>query len=355
MATTMNPSGGSRRNHAVPGRPVLDPAQWLGSDLADRSDWIHLLSDAETSGLTEMASRLRPSIGDDPTRLLSIRKDAFELGTFRATLTKIQSELRDGLGLALIRGLPIADLDPIDTATIYWGIGCHLGRAISNNPEGDMIGHVIDAGKDIEDPRHRGYQTNVTMEFHCDQSDIVGLLCVRTAKSGGLSKVASTIAVYNELIRRRPDLIAVLTQPFCWSKHGETKHGERSYYESPVFNFLDGKLSGAVAPKHIEKGHALADAPDITPLQYEAIMVTEEICKELHYAMDFHPGDMQFLNNSVVVHTRTGFEDWPEPERKRTLWRLWLAAPDMRPPTPYIKQWRGGIHVEGTHERIVLI
>ena len=115
-----------------------------------------------------------------------------------------------------------------------------------------------------------------------------------------------------------------------------------------MFNFLDDKFSVAFGTKHMETGHLLPEAPDLTEAQAESMKLAEEIYEELHYAMDLEQGDMQFVNNSVALHTRTAFEDWPEPERKRLLWRLWLVAPDMRPPTPYIKHWRGGLHLEGT-------
>lgn len=342
------------RAPAVPGKPVIDPADWTGADLAQREDWIYRLTDGEIGDLLSMAKAVRERIGDDPIGLLRTRREDFDLGAFDDSLTAIRRDLRDGLGVALIRGLPLDAMTPVDAAIVYWALGRHLGTAVSNNPDGDMIGHVIDLGGDYEAPTQRGYQTRASMDYHCDQCDIVGLLCIQTARSGGLSKVASSIAVYNELLRRRPELIDVLAQPYCWSKHAEVDSGEKGFYESPVFNFLDGNLCTSFGPKHMEKGHALPDAPEMTAPQEEAIRAAEEVCEELHFAMELRRGDIQFLNNSVALHTRTAFEDWPEPERKRRLWRLWLVAPDMRPPTPYIRQWRNGVHVEGTDERIVL-
>ena len=342
------------RAPAVPGRPVVDPAAWTGSDLEKREDWIYRLTEREIGDLLAMAKSVGGRIGGDSNLLLRAGRDDFDLGAFASRLAEIRHDLKDGLGLALIRGLPLDAMTPVEAATLYWGIGRHLGTAVSNNPDGDMIGHVMDLGGDYEAPTQRGYQTRATMDYHCDQCDIVGLLCIQTAKSGGLSKVASSIAVYNELLRRRPDLIGVLAEPFCWSKHAEADTGEKGFYESPVFNFLEGNLCTSFGPKHMEKGHALPEAPDMSALQAEAIRVAEDICEELHYAMELERGDIQLLNNSVALHTRTAFEDWPEPERKRRLWRLWLVAPDMRPPTPYIQQWRNGVHMEGTELRIVL-
>ncbi|MSQ74006.1 MAG: TauD/TfdA family dioxygenase [Betaproteobacteria bacterium] len=344
-----------KRNLAVCGEAAIDPADWTGSELAARNDWMHRLSGGEIASLKAMAVKTRDRFGSDPNSLLRTTVWDFDLGEFAGPLGNIKTALRDGLGLTLVRGLPIDDLTSFETAAIYWGIGRHLGHAVTNNPIGDMIGHVVDLGKDYANPQHRGYQTNAAMDYHSDHANIVGLLCMQTAKSGGISKLTSSIAVYNEVLRRRRDLIEELSQPYCWTKHAEVNPHENPYYESPVFNFLDGYLCTSFGSKHMEKGHALPGAPPMTARQFEALQLTKAVCEELHYAMVFEPGDMQFLNNSVVLHSRTDFQDWPEPSRKRRLWRLWLAAPDMRPLTPFSRQWRHGIRVEGTIERVVLV
>jgi hypothetical protein len=343
------------RNTARLGEPVVDPAAWHKSHFEDNEDWIYHLTEAEIVDLKKMGAQAHEKFGDDPNAFLDTRTADYDLGCFATKLDTIRHDLRDGIGIALLRGLPFADMDRLEVAYIYWGIGRHIGEAVSNNPEGDMIGHVIDTGRDYTDPKHRGYQTNVEMDYHCDQCDIVTLLCTHTAKSGGKSKVVSSLAMYNEMVKRRPDLVPVLAEPYCWTMHSEIDDGKKNYYESPTFNFLDGKLCIAFGPTHMRKGHLLPEAPDLTPLQDEAMKVAEDICEELHFAMAMEQGDIQLVNNSVALHTRTGFEDWPEPERKRRLWRLWLVAPDMRPPTPYIQHWRGGLHLEGTKLRVELI
>jgi hypothetical protein len=338
----------------VLGQPAIDPANWTKADLAATEDWLYKLSDSEVDGLVQMAERYRSRFGDDPNALMQTTKDDFELGVFGETLSAVYAQLKEGLGIALLRGLPMDDIDLIDAAAIYWGMGLHMGQPMSNNPDGDMLGHIRDEGLDYDDPNHRGYQTNVTMDYHCDQTDIVGLLCIQTAKSGGLSKVVSSIAVYNELLKQRPDLIDLMAQPYCWTKHAEMNSTEKPYYESPVFNVLDGKLCVSFGPKHMEKGHMLPEAPDITPLQLEGIRVMEQICEDQHFAMTLERGDIQFANNSVALHTREGFEDWPEPDRRRQLWRLWLVQPEIREANPYILQWRNGVHPEGTKLRVTL-
>ncbi len=343
-----------RRTPAQPGQPVSDPANWVAADLQGETSWIHHLTALELADLRAAGQAALERIGGDPARLTELGREAFDLGRFALPLARIRRDVKDGLGLALVRGLPAAELAQAESAAILWGIGRHLGKAISNNPDGDLIGHVHDTGKSYDDPNVRGYQTAVTMDYHCDQAELVALFCLRTAQSGGLSKVASSVAVYNALLARRPDLVAALMQPLCWTKHGEADPTQRPWYESPVFAFKEGLLCTAFGPKHIEKGHALPGAPPMTPAQAEGLRLAEEIAEEQHLSMTLEVGDIQLLNNEVMLHTRTGFTDWAEPERRRHLWRLWLAAPDIRPATDYILQWRRGVKTGATQARIAL-
>ena len=347
--------GAEDRPAAAMCRPAIDPADWTGAELNARTDWRFEATAAETAHLVDMARSAAARLDGDPNRLLETARSDFDLGRFAERVEAMLDRLRHGPGIALYRGLPMDELSPIEAAAVYWAMGLHMGTIRSNNPEGDMIGHVLDAGREYGHPQHRGYQTAATMDYHCDQTDAVALLCIHTAKSGGLSKIASTVRLYNEVLQQRPDLLDALTRPFCWTKHGEMSAGETPYFESPVFNFQDGRLSTAFGPQHIMKGHALPEAPDMTPRQREAIDFVSALAEEHHADMEFRRGDIQILNNYTAIHTRTEFEDWPEPERKRVLWRLWLSIPDFRPPTPYSTQWSRGVSPEGTRQQIRLV
>lgn len=331
---------------------VSDRAIWTGADLEDGKGWLFTLTDAEIADLRAMAGTIRPQIKGDPNALIALDKTHFDLGAFGATLDRVYTELKSGLGIALLRGLPIDDLDPLDAAIIYWGVGAHLGSATPNNPEGDMFGHITDLGKTQSDPNSRGYQTRELMDYHCDQCDIVGLLCIRTAKSGGTSMVSSSVAMYNTLLDEHPDYAAALTEPFYWTKHGEYADGDTPYYQSPVFNFHDGRICTSFGPKHIQKGHALDGVPDLTDLQTNAIRRAEEIAHAQRYEMTLEPGDMQFANNYVTLHTRSAYEDHDDPAKKRLLWRLWLMNPDLRERTAYAMQWQGGVKLGAGHTQI---
>lgn len=333
---------------------VLDPASWIGSEISDGEGWQHDLTAEEIASLVAMASSVRNLIGEDQDALLSLEKSDFNLGAFAPKLSSVYEGLRDGLGIGLIRGLPMDQLDAIDAAIIYWGIGRHLGVASPNNPEGDMLGHITDLGKTQSDPTSRGYQTREAMDYHCDQCDIVGLLCVRTAKSGGTSKIASSISMYNSLLSERTEYAKALAAPFYWTKHGEHAPDELPYYKSPVLNFLDGKLCVSFGPKHIFKGHDLPETPDLTALQRDALTRAEEIADEEHLAMELEVGDMQFVNNYVALHTRSSFIDHEAPDQKRLLWRLWLMNPDLRSRTGYSNQWAKGVRLGNSNARIAI-
>ena len=342
------------REPAVPGREVVDPANWVGQDLEQDQSWIVELGDDDRNSLHALARKVRKIIGDDPNRLLSLSRSEFDFGSFAPRIDSIRSELKDGLGVVLLRGLSMDQIDPVDAAIIYWAIGQQLGVACSNNPEGDVFGHVTDTGKSHKDANTRGYQTREEMSFHADQCSIVGLLCVRTPREGGISKISSSVALYNEMLRRSPQSVELMQQPFCWTKHGEMDEGELGYYESPVFNFLDGMLCTSFSATHIRKGHDIPGVAPLTAAQNDAIELAKAILEEQHYGMRLQRGDIQLLNNSTVLHTRTEYLDWPEPDRKRLLWRLWLVDPAIRPSTPYINQWGAGVKRRGVAERIVI-
>ncbi|MEM7258930.1 MAG: TauD/TfdA family dioxygenase, partial [Pseudomonadota bacterium] len=242
----------------------------------------------------------------------------------------------------------------LDVAIIYWSIGRALGSACRNNPEGDMFGHITDLGKTQDDPNSRGYQTREAMDYHCDQCDLVGLLCVRPAKQGGVSKLASSVAMYNALLAENPRFVQLLSAPFYWTKHGEHTPEELPYYQSPVFNFLNGKLCTSFGPKHIYKGHQLPGTPPLTQEQKQALQRAEEIADELHVEMELQAGDMQFVNNYVALHTRSAYIDYEEPARKRLLWRLWLMNDRLRSRTDYAKQWAKGVTAGNTTQQIRL-
>ena len=328
---------------------VQGSAVWYGPELARQHDWIHELTATELSevaaALAEVERRDLPIIG--------IGRDDFSLPTLGPRLLAIRDELLDGRGFMLLRGLPVADYSPRQAATVYWGLGRWIGTPRSQNGKGHLLGHVRDLGYDVSDPKVRIYQTTSRQTYHTDSCDVVSLLCLQTAKSGGLSSLVSSMTIHNEMLRRRPDLLALLYEPFATDRRGEIPPGQKPWFEIPVFNRCDGQISAIYARQYINSAQRFPEVPRLTAQQIEALDMFDALANDhaLRLDMELRRGDMQFVCNHVILHDRTAFEDWPEPERKRHLLRLWLCTPVGRPlPPAYAARYgsttigdRGGI------------
>jgi len=340
----------------APPRPLVEgPSAWIGADLRRRpQDWIYTLSPADLGEIKAATQTVRArglDIGD-------ITRADFPLPTLGPALDRLRGEILNGRGFTLLRGIPVHDRPIADSAAAYWGIGSYLGNARSQNAMGHLLGHVTDLGVATTDPNVRTYQTTERQHFHTDSCDIVGLLCLKTAQSGGLSSIVSSMAMYNAMATRRPDLAARLFEPFPTDRRGEVPVGEKPYFDIPVYNDHEGHLSAIYSGTYIRSGQRFPDARRLSPEDHEALELFDDLANdaELRLDMEFRPGDMQFVHNHTCLHDRTAFIDWPEPEKKRHLLRLWLAAPGARPlPPAYAPRYgsttigdRGGIICPGT-------
>jgi hypothetical protein len=324
-------------------KPIVDPAGWYADELAAGDEWIYALSDRE---ITELRGAVA-SVEARGLDIKAVRRADFALPSLGPALATMRDELLDGRGLVLIRGVPVADMTRAQSAIAFWGIGAHLGHAVSQNGQGHLLGHVKDIGGDYGEANTRGYMTSAHMGFHSDRCDYVGLLCLHPAKSGGESRVASAVTLYNEILRRRPDLMEELVQDFYWSRHGEHSPGESPHYAMPVFSFEDGYLCVRGVSSHIYKSQGMPGVPDFTEKQIEALELYKAVVEELAFDMEFRQGDIQILHSHVTLHSRRGFEDWPEPDRRRHLLRLWLRDPAGRPIPAAYREVVDGIRVEG--------
>ncbi|MBL8382851.1 MAG: TauD/TfdA family dioxygenase [Burkholderiales bacterium] len=316
---------------AAPGRTAALPAfrdesAWYGPDMAARGDWRLELSHAERAEL-DAAVDAALARGVD---LVTMTERDFPLPMLGARLARVRRDLLHGRGFALLRGWPGGARSIEQSAMAFRGIGAHLGEAVSQNAKGHVLGHVANLGLDYADPTTRGYQTTAELRFHTDGGDIVGLLCVRPSKAGGLSRIASSTTLWNELVHRRPDLARVLAEPFHFSRAGEVRPGQRRFFTSPIFQPWQGRMITVLIQSFIHKAQAFAEVPRLTAAQKEALEVVEALAGDasIRLDMDFRPGDMQFLCNHSIVHSRTSYEDWPEVERRRHLLRLWLSSAD---------------------------
>ena len=279
-------------------------------------------------------------------------------------LEALREKLIDGIGFELLRGLPVEHYTQAMAATIFCGIGAHLGSARSQNAAGHILGHVRNTGADARDPNTRIYLTAERQTFHTDSADVVGLLCLQNARKGGNSLLVSTLTIYNEMRRTRPDLVRALFDPIATDRRGEVAAGQKPYFEIPVFNWHQGRLTGIYQRQYINSAQRFGDAMRLSPAHVEALDMFDRLANDprLNLSMRLRPGDMQFVYNHALLHDRTGFEDWPEPERRRHLLRLWLSIPGDRPlPQCFEQRYgciepgnRGGIITEGTRLNVPL-
>lgn len=259
--------------------------------------------------------------------MLAMSADDFPLPTLGPRMRALAGELDRGRGMWLMRGLPIDELTDRQAAFVYWGLGLHMGTPVSQNARGHLLGHVTDEGLDIRESGTRGYQTRVRLPYHTDSSDVVGLLCLRPARSGGLSSILSSTTLYNETVERRPDLAHLWFEPWFFDRRNEQRPGDGPFYSTPLATWNDGLLSIRYVRGFIDSAQRFDEVPRRTEEEAEFLDLVDEIANEPGVAlkMDFRPGDIQFVCNYSICHSRTAYEDFPEPERKRHLLRLWLT------------------------------
>jgi len=331
------------REPAELGKALVDPADWYPDDINGSETWMYRLSAAEIADIEAAVAGIE-------TRGLDIKditRDDFPVPTLAHALAEIRAELLDGRGFAMIRGLPVRRMTRPQTAAAFWGVGTYLGTAISQNGKGHLLGHVKDVGADYA--KVRGYMTRAHMAFHCDQCDFLALACLHPAKSGGEHMICSSVALYNEMLRRRPDLAVLLGNQFYRSRSGEIPPGETEpWVRQPVFGFHQGYFAARGVSAAIEKAQGLPGVPPLTDREREALQMFRDLAVELAVEIPLEQGDMVVLFNHVTLHSRTEFEDWPEPERKRHLLRLWLTTRGARPLPPEIATRSEGVYIAGT-------
>jgi hypothetical protein len=249
-------------------------------------------------------------------------------------------ELDGGRGFILVRGFPADKYSQEEAAFAYWLIGLQMGQPVPQNRRGDLLGHVRDDGADPNQTGIRLYRTRVKLDFHTDGADIIGLLCLQTAKSGGLSRIASSITVFNEILRQRPDLVPVLFQNFYWDRKADALDGEPPYFAFPICRFDQGRLGMLYIGWYIRNAQRFPEVPRLTTAQRDALDLIDSIANDesFHLDMNFERGDMQFLKNAVILHARTAYEDWEQPESKRHLLRLWLTNHSFKDGDAQVRQ-----------------
>ncbi len=309
---------------------------WTGSEMAGHSRWVKVMPDAL---LEEIDAAIAATDGMD-WQLMN--RSRFPLPSGEAFFDAVREELENGSGMVKIRGLQVERYDEAALRRFWYGLGCHVGTPMFQNRRGERMRDIRDAGGqgvqlygETRDAAGNEFLSSGArtlspgqLRFHTDRCDVVGLLCVRQAMEGGVSKLASSAAVYNEILRRRPDLHALLCQPIPRSRFGEEAGGEYITYDLPIFAVRDARLSSHFSMTYIENAQLLPGVRRLSPAEYEAIAMLLDVSEELCFEMRFAPGDIQLLNNHVVYHGRTAFTDEAASGHDRMLMRLWLSLPN---------------------------
>jgi hypothetical protein len=304
----------------------LEPAaEWRAADVADPESWTLRLSDSD---LAELAAALQTAKAKS-TDPLEISRHDFPLPTLGPKLDGVVDVLLNGRGFIRLGTLDVETYSDDDLTLLYWGIGLHLGEPWAQNKHGHVLGDVTDQGKTIDDPTVRGNELGgIALDYHSDGSDLVGLLCLRTARTGGLSCVANAVAIHNHMVAEYPDLAAALYDELPYDTRGEQADGARAFYTVPGFTEHAGRLFVRFIPAYILASQRHDDAPKLSVTARAAITKMMELSNDpdFNVYMDLQPGEMQFINNYHVLHGRTAYEDDVAHGYKRHLKRLWLAT-----------------------------
>ena len=300
---------------------LIGPSVWKGPDFAGDKSWIRPLNAQQCKELLGAVA----AVQNAGKRFPDFGVIDFPLAELGRQLREWGNELESGHGFILLRGLPIDGLDDDAIDILYFGLGLHIGVPVRQNPAGDLIGRVMNVG-DLEDRQTRVYETNAYLPYHTDPSDMVGLLCIRASKSGGVSSLISSGSLYNEILLRYPEYLSVFYRPMYYPHLG----GDEPAL-APVFSYHQGKMSVRYLRQYLELGADTMGRP-LSAVEHEAMDVFDKIMHEPEMRIDMmmQPGDLQLVNNYSVMHSRTSFEDHDDAHLRRRKLRLWLKLPGAR-------------------------
>jgi alpha-ketoglutarate-dependent taurine dioxygenase len=303
--------------------PLEERCEWRADEVGER--YIFPLTDDHLAELDAALAHAESRVDD----VLDISRELFPLPTLGPELARITDDLVNGLGMVLIRGVPVERYGKDRASAIYWGVGMHLGHPWPQNAKGHLLGDVTDQGRAVDDPTARGNELGgIPLPFHSDGSDLVGLFCLDAGAGGGDSLVANAVTIHNDLVRDDPDLAAELYGPYPYDLRGEQAPGSRSWYTMPVFTRRRDRLFVRYIRPYIESSGRHPDAPRPSERARAALDRVDALCADPQYrvAMGMRAGDMQFVNNYHVLHARDGYRDDRAAGRIRHLKRLWLET-----------------------------
>ena len=296
---------------------------WRGPEMAGRGEWIHRFTRAELDELAAAAD------ATTDREVVPLDREDFDLPLLDSTLARLRADILRGRGFAILRGLPVGDWDMARMVRVYWAIASRMGRPIAQNSLGNVLGHVFDVGGNAEDPHQRAHQSTGALPFHTDISaEIVGLLCLRGARSGGASALASVTTLWNEIVATRPDLAETLTQPFYLDRRGDEIDGQDPWFIMPVLVPTETDVLVCHNPRFVRSAQRFPNVPPLTRNQEEALDLLQVLADDPRFKLeiDFQPGDLQLVNNMALLHGRTAYLDWQQREQRRHLLQIGLGV-----------------------------
>lgn len=329
---------------AVLREPLHGAQVWTGAALRDRpAEWVHHLAAGEVAELdAALAAAKRRG-----ARLFTMTRDDFPLGGLAERLLALRGTIDEGRGFQLLRGVPVGRYTEEECRLLTWGLATHLGEPEPQDGQGSLMHDIRDTGQRVETTDNvRGFQTNSELSFHNDGGDAFMLLCLRTARSGGTSKLVSVAALFNAILARRPDLAAVLQRPFHFDARAQQGSGKPRVQVVPILCHHLGRMHAIYKRAYIQLAQRFPEVPRLTPEQLEAMDLVDALCADpgFHLSFEMQPGDLQIGSNHGVLHSRTDYVDHEDPALKRHLLRIWLTLPNGRPLPPDYAETREFCH-----------
>lgn len=303
---------------------IAKPLSWQRDDVSE-SDWRVAIPAEALAEVDEVVDILRVN----PMDVRALCLDDYPLDACRALMKQVRKRLDEGIGMVVLNHLPIEKHDKASLTAVYWMLSSMISRPVAQSYDGRLLYDVRDTGKKT-DTRVRADLTNQEISWHSDYGfnfppPYLGLLVLRTARSGGISKAASMMHVHNVLREKRPDLLQRLYEPFHWNRQGEHPEGAPLTHLHPIFELRDGKVCSRFNPALVPKGYELVglqpDALGLEALREAARIMSDEAN---HITFVLKPGEIQYVNNFRLAHLRTDYDDYDEPDRKRHLVRIFL-------------------------------
>ena len=307
----------------MPDSAIEHGSIWRSREIKQaEGDWRYQLNPQDLAELEAAVQRVQSL----DLALEEVTRADFELPVLQQEIARWREQIENGPGFVVVGGLPVGEWSKEQIEIAFWGIGHQLGLPGGQNPHQELLGHVTDYQEAADNPSVRLYRTAANIDFHCDAADVVGLLCLQPAKQGGQSRIASTGVLFNEVLSRDRQLARHLFEPFKLDSRGESRPGAIAYSEIVPCAFAHGRLATFYHSEYFRSVERL-EGGSIEPAHRAILDSYDEVAADpdVHLDMWLQAGDMQFLSNHTLAHARTAYEDFPDPDKRRHLLRLWLS------------------------------